>query len=243
MDPHIYDELSKQEKTHWWFISRRAITYTLLSGVTLPKSPMILDVGCGSGGNLPMLKTFGNVFATELHEPALKLSRRRKIGTIEFGMLPGEIPFDDLTFDLVTLFDVLEHVDDDRASLAALAERMNPGAVICLTVPAYQWLFSRLDREHHHFRRYGKRELKERLIEAGLQVQTISHWNCLLLPAAILVRILEKIGTKREYSLGTRIPKPWLNKWLRKIVSAERHIIPHMPLPFGLSLIAIARKI
>ncbi len=242
MEPHIYDELIKQEKKHWWFIARRAITYTLLRGITMAPSPLILDAGCGSGGNLKMLSTFGDVFAMEIHPQVLEIAQRRKIGHVEYGQLPDQIPFPEVNFDLVTLFDVLEHLDDDLAALQALHERMNPEAVLCLTVPAHQWLFSRLDTEHHHRRRYSKKRLRALLLEAGFRIHCINYWNCLLFPAAIIVRILEKLQPNRDYTIGSRIPKPWLNDLLKKTVSAEHSIIPHVPLPFGLSIVALARK-
>jgi SAM-dependent methyltransferase len=243
MDPRIYNELILQENTHWWFVSRRAIAYTLLRGITLSHSPLILDAGCGSGGNLAMLSTFGSVFGMEMHEQVLARAKARHIGQVEHGKLPGDIPFPGQTFDVVTLFDVLEHIKDDKAALDALVARMNPGAVMCLTVPAFPWLYSRLDREHHHFRRYTRRELIERLNEAGLAVQHASYWNCLLFPIAVFVRLLENLNIPPQGSLGSHIPSKPINKFLRKIVSAERYIIPHFALPFGLSLIVIARKL
>ena len=243
MDPHVFNELVKQEKKHWWFIARRAISYTLLHGITLEPLPLILDAGCGSGGNLPMLSTFGDVFAMEQNEQALTWAKERHIGKVEYGELPNHIPFPNINFDLVTLFDVLEHIDDDAAAMQALSERMNPGAVICITVPAHQWLFSRLDREHHHHRRYNKKQIRALLANAGLQVQWINYWNCLLFPLAALIRIAENFNLKRDFTIGTRTPSPWLNNLLRKMVSAERYVIPHMPLPFGLSIVVLARKL
>lgn len=242
MDPHVYDGLVKQEKTHWWFISRRAVAYTMLRGTTLPKSPLILDAGCGSGGNLPMLASLGDVFAMDKDERMLAVARKRKIGKVEACNLPGPIPFGDLNFDLVALFDVLEHVEDDRAALETLASRMNPSAVMCITVPSYPWLFSRIDRQHHHFRRYSKKQLKTLLIETGYEVQWMNYWNCLLFPFALVVRLLEKLPSNTDYTIGTRQPPPWLNTLLKKILVAERTLIPITPLPFGLSMIVIARK-
>lgn len=242
MEPHIAEDIAKQEKQHWWFYARRAMAYTLLRGITLAPSPIILDAGCGAGGNLHMLNTFGDVFAMEPDEQLLAHARRRKIGHVEYGALPGEIPFPELTFDLVTLFDVLEHIEDDAAALQALAERMSPKAVLCINVPAHQWLFSQQDRTHHHHRRYSKKQLSKLLVDNGFTLHWMTYWNCLLFPVAAMLRLYER-GSAKPYAIGTQMPSPYLNNILKKIVSAERHLAPHMPLPFGLSIMVLARKV
>lgn len=242
MDPHIYEELRAQEHHHWWFASRRAIICSLLHHIHFPGTPLILDAGCGSGGNLPLLASIGSVFAMEPDEKARSHAASLGIGRVAYGRLPDDIPFPGLRFDLITLFDVLEHVEDDRAALTALTARMQPGAVLCLTLPACQWLFSRLDREHHHYRRYSRKTMRRLLQEAGLEIQMMNHWNCALFPAALAVRLLEKTIRRRGATIGSRIPVPWLNRLLQRAVSAERHLIPRLPLPFGLSLVILARK-
>ena len=243
MDPLIYKEMLEQESTHWWFRSRRRIVKSLLKSIKLKQDAAILEAGCGSGGNLPLLSVLGGkVYAFEMYDLARESAKARNIATVEEGKLPDAIPFAGINFDLIGLFDVLEHVEDDAATLKALAARLNDGGRLCITVPAYQWLFVRHDRLHHHFRRYSKTELLRKMEAAGLQVEFISYWNCLLFPIAIIVRLLDGLGIPKDYTIGAKKPSALINRLLLLLVSSERHLLPFMRLPFGLSLILLASK-
>jgi SAM-dependent methyltransferase len=242
MDPLIYKELVEQEDSHWWFLSRRAIIRSLLQRIKLPSNAKILDAGCGSGGNLPMLSRLGNVYAFELHDGMRAHAEARGIGQVEAGKLPADIPFKGTNFDLITLFDVLEHVEDDRGSLSELTDRLNPGGILCLTVPAFPFLFSRHDHLHHHFRRYRRTELLRKIEANGLEVIEDDYWNFFLFPVAMVVRLFECFNMPKDHTLGTKKPSPLLNRLLAELVSSDRFLIPHIRLPFGLSIVLLARK-
>jgi len=242
MDPQIYKEMIEQEDTHWWFRARRSIISSLLQTIQLPEHAKILDAGCGSGGNLSVLAGRGELYAFEMNDRAREHAITRGSARIEVGRLPDAIPFPDVNFDLIGFFDVLEHVEDDAAALRALTARLKPGGVLCINVPAYQWLFVRHDRLHHHFRRYSRRELVRKIEAAGLKVEFVSYWNFLLFPVAMLVRLIDCFGYPKEHTLGSQKPTRFINSLLFSLVSAERHILPRMRLPFGLSLIMLARK-
>lgn len=242
MDPQIYQEMIGQEDTHWWFRSRRSIVASLLDNITLPEHAKVLDAGCGSGGNLQLLASKGELYAFEMNDTAREHAKKRGIATIEAGKLPDAIPFAGINFDLIGLFDVLEHVEDDKSALRALTGRLNTGGILCINVPAYQWLFVRHDRLHHHFRRYSRSELIHKVKTAGLKVEFVSYWNCLLFPVAVLVRILDRFNVPKDHTIGSRKPSGLLNELLFRLVSVEHFLIPRIRLPFGLSLIMIARK-
>jgi SAM-dependent methyltransferase len=243
MDPLIYEEMLEQENTHWWFCSRRKIVGSLLQSLTLKPNANILEAGCGSGGNLPMLSGLGGkLFAFEMYDKAREHAAARKIANVESGKLPDSIPFIGTNFDLICLFDVLEHVEDDNAALKALAARMNTGGSICISVPAYQWLFVRHDRLHHHFRRYSKSELIQKIKVAGLQVEFVNYWNFFLFPVALLIRILDLFNYPKNHTIGSKKPSETINRLMFKLVSSERFVLPFMKLPFGLSLLLIAKK-
>ncbi len=242
MDPQIYQAIVEQEKGHWWFAARRAVARTLLRRLKLPAAARILDGGCGAGANLPLLAPFGQVHAFEMNESLRQCATARRIGQVEPGSLPDGIPFPDMQFDLITLFDVLEHIKDDCAALAALASRLKDNGALLLTVPAFQWLYGPQDRLHHHFRRYGRRELKQKLQEAGLRVEFLNYWNMLLFPVAAAVRLAERLRSDTGQAAGLRTPPSPVNHLLAAVVSVERFLVPIVPLPFGLSLIAVARK-
>ena len=241
MDPQIYQELIELEESHWWFRSRRAISQSLLKRINLPASATILEAGCGSGGNLALLSRLGNVSAFELNDDVRTHAKTRGIGQVEAGKLPGSIPFDGKTFDLITLFDVLEHTEEDEATLRALARRLNPGGAIFLTVPAFQWLFCPHDTLHHHHRRYSRAQLERVIASAGLRVEFISYWNFFLFPVAVIVRLASGLGLIKSQP-GAKMPSPLINRLLTTIVASERHLIPCVKLPFGLSLVAIIKK-
>jgi len=113
--------MSAQEGTHWWFVARRAIVDRLIRTQVAPRpDARILEAGCGTGGNLTMLARHGTVEALEYDGEARAFASERGVARIEAGMLPGTIGFGDQRYDLIALLDVLEHVEEDRASLAAL---------------------------------------------------------------------------------------------------------------------------
>ncbi len=233
----------EQENKHWWFLARRAIVSSVLKRIKLPANPKILDAGCGTGGNLRMLSECGGeLYGFELNDKARGHAQSLKLGTIESGILPNGIPFGDTKFDLIGFFDVLEHIEDDKTALKAVVDRLASGGLLCMNVPAYQWLFTRHDRLHHHFRRYNRTQIIGMLKAAGLTVEFASYWNFLLFPIAMLVRLFDGIGYPKHHAIGAGQPSPLINAALLSIVSAESHILPHINLPFGLSILLVARK-
>lgn len=243
MDSYLFDEMLGQEKTHWWWLSRRAIIRSRLNALQLPQDASILEAGCGSGGNLGMLASLGRpLYAFEINDKPRANAVALKLATVEYGALPGPIPFPGLDFDLICLIDVLEHVEDDKASLAALAGRLKPDGVLCVNVPAFQCLFSRHDRLHRHFRRYSKPQLLRMLQDAGFTIEFAGYWNFFLFPAAILARLVDALGFSKGHAIGAKEPPGTINRFLTALVSSERYLLPYMALPFGLSLLVLARK-
>ena len=174
MDRSAYASLSAQEGSHWWFVARRAIVDALIRTRIAPRAnARILEAGCGTGGNLAMLARHGTVDALEYDGESLALAMSRGVGTVAVGALPDQIGFGDNCYDLIVLLDVLEHVEQDRASLAALRERLAVGGSLLLTVPAAQWLWSDHDILHHHKRRYTLGSLSAVARSAGLEVKEV----------------------------------------------------------------------
>jgi len=243
MDHRSYDELALQEDEHWWWSrARQNIAKTLLGRLRLPANAAILDAGCGVGANLKWLAPYGDLHAFEIHDGSREIAAKRGLAKVEAGSLPDGIPFGETQFDLITLLDVLEHIEDDRATLLALHARLKPGGVLLINVPAFQFLFGPVDVMYHHFRRYSLRELKQKVEAAGFAVELINYWNFLLFPVAIAVRFYEKLRNIKDSSIGFKTPAAPINRALTTIVSAERFVVPYVRLPFGLSLMLIARK-
>lgn len=242
MNPDAYVEMAATEQDHWWFQARRKIIESILVAMALPSDARILEVGAGTGGNLVMLARHGEVSAMEMDEQARKLAAEKTGGafTILPGSCPDDIPFQNSTFDLICLFDVLEHIDQDVATLAALVKRLAPGGRMLVTVPAYQWLWSAHDVFLHHKRRYTSGRLRQVFHASGLHVDRVSYFNTLLLPLAVAARLKDRIVSSDKAS-GTAIPPPMINASLEAIFASEQNLLRHFNLPAGVSLLGIAR--
>jgi SAM-dependent methyltransferase len=238
MDRAVVSRMAAQEELHWWFAARREIIRTVIVRlVQLPDRPRILEAGCGTGGNLEMLAGFGQVRAFELDSEARRIAAAKSGLAVAEGALPDAIPFDAERFDMIGLFDVLEHVEDDGAALSELRDRLAPGGKMVLTVPAFPWLWSRHDVRHHHFRRYTRRDLARVAEHAGLRVEHSFYFNTLLFPAAVVQRAVKSIfGVDHA---DDTLPPPALNSALRWVFAAERHLVGRLAPPVGLTLCAV----
>jgi SAM-dependent methyltransferase len=172
---------------------------------------------------------------------AREISRARcaAVDVLE-GMLPDGLPLAGRSFDVIGLFDVLEHVEDDSGALRAAKSHLAPGGALILTVPAHQALFGPHDVEHHHKRRYAYAELNAKLLAAGFEVEKLSYMNAALFPVAWILRWFDKVmGHERPTATG--LPSSPVNQALAAIFGAEAALLPRLNLPFGLSLLAVAR--
>jgi len=243
MSPDAYQEMAQVQSTHWWFSARREILRGRVAALGLPPSARILEVGSGTGANLDMLAGFGTVTGVEMSEQAIAHASdlpvvRSGRARIVQGRCPEALDSLDGRFDLICLFDVLEHIEADADVLHALSAHLAPGGRIMLTVPAYQWLWSGHDTKLHHFRRYTRSSLERTCEAAGLDVARLSHFNTLLFPLAVAERLACRVSG-RESSSGAA-PKQAVNAALCSLFSAERHLLGRFNLPFGLSLLALA---
>ncbi|MEQ7873630.1 class I SAM-dependent methyltransferase [Sphingomonas sp. ASV193] len=241
MERHIYDRMAELGDTHWWFRARRRVLDEIVRRVAKPpKDARILEVGCGPGHNLAMLKSFGRVEGVEMDEAAGKIASGRVGAPVAVGRLPELDGIARGAYDLVALLDVLEHVPDDRASLAAIFDLLRPGGALLLTVPANPWMFSAHDVAHHHHRRYRKREIDALAREAGFAVDLLTPFNTLLFPAIAGARAIGKL-TGKEGGDDALPPAP-LNKLLEGIFASERWLAGRVPFPAGVSLVAVLRR-
>ncbi len=245
MDPSLYPRMAEVEDAHWWFAARRAICERLLDRLDLPPEAAILEPGCGTGGNFPMLARHGRVFAMDADESALRFAASRKLADLARGSLPDDIPFAGTNFDFALMTDVLEHLDDPAGSLRAIHARLKPRGWLLLTVPATPWLWSDHDLTHHHRRRYHAAELRTSLTAAGFEVTYLSYYNFVLFPAIAIARTIGKIVrgprqlTNGRHDLG--MPPALINRILFQLFSSERYIVGRVRIPAGVSLIALAR--
>jgi SAM-dependent methyltransferase len=242
MERVVYEQMAELDQRHWWYVARREVIAALIrNDVRPPANARVLEIGCGTGHNLAMLSEFGHVDALELDDEARAVAEKRLGRNVMSAPLPGLSGVPQKHYDLIGAFDVVEHVEDDRAALASIAERLKPGGKLVLTVPAHQWMWSAHDVVNHHKRRYSKRGLRRLLEESPLKLDTIGYFNSLLFPVAIAERLSSKLRGKDDADL-TLPPAP-LNTVLERIFAAERHLVGRLPLPPGLSLFAVASAI
>ena len=241
MDSAVYTRMDLLEAEHWWFKARRGIIRATISRLLpVPGNAKILEAGCGTGGNLEMLSEFGTVDAFEYDENAREISNLKSGLSVPFGALPDKIPFESEKYDLIGLFDVLEHIEDDCEAIRALGDHLAVDGALLVTVPAFQWLWSKHDVTHHHFRRYTKSSLRSVAKEAGLEVTECGYFNSFLLPLAVAMRILKRL--LRSNAPDDAMPSAGVNNLLYRIFSSERHIIGKIPMLAGLSVYAVIRK-
>lgn len=237
MDASLFAEMARIQNTHWWFRARRKILARLIEMLNLPEPAAVLELGCGAGGNLTMLQRFGVVRAVELDASARAYASKISGLNVEAGCLPDRLPEWSDQFDLVCMFDVLEHIEDDAAALRRIRQLVRRGGRVLITVPAYGWLFGPHDRAHHHFRRYTKRALRQKLREAGFRVARIGYFNTLLFPAVVVERLTNMATNSQRQAVG--LPPAWLNNVLYRVFAIESMFVRHFLFPFGTSVIAI----
>jgi len=240
MDDVVYSRMHEVEDRHWWFAARRNIVRHLLESLPLPPSPLILEAGCGTGGNLQILSELGRVTGVEMTPRAAAMARERGTADVLTGFLPDGMPPLKQKFDVILLLDVLEHIADDVDSLAALRKLLAPGGYVVVTVPAFPFLWGRHDIVHQHKRRYVDSTLRSSIMKSGLRVRHISYYNTLLFPAIAALRIFERFLKNARSLDPLAVPAGFLNRALCALLSSERHVVTRGRLPFGISLLAVA---
>ena len=234
------------EENHWWFRARRVILRELLQkGVEWRPGMQVFEIGVGPGLNLYSLYPSGcEIRGLEPDVENAGVANRRgpipvSVGTIE--SMPSELL--DRCYDVITMFDVLEHIKDDIVALERVKSLLVPGGYFILTVPAYQWLWSQHDEVNLHFRRYTRTQILECLKNAGLSVQRATYFNTLLLPTVAAARLAQRLIPPREKeSCDFDRSSGGLDKLFFRIFAAERNWLRRYSFPAGVSVFAIARK-
>lgn len=242
MDIDQYALMYQQEERHWWYRGMRQITAALLDQwYRGPRPARILDAGCGTGGMARWLARYGQVTGVDISSEALVRAQVRHGSALAQGSVDA-LPFLSESFDLVTSFDVLYHLDvkDDVSALTEIRRVLCPGGMLLIRVPAHNWLRGRHDVAVHTRHRYARGELAEKLARAGLAVRHMTYANSILFPLAPLKRMLE-----RDDQDG--IPDLWqppgpINGALTGILTLEGKLGARRSIPIGLSLIAVAHR-
>jgi SAM-dependent methyltransferase len=249
MDKSEYQRHFELESDFWWFKSRRAAAFRILKrGLKAIGRPRrILDAGCGTGINLTELEPLGPAFGCDLAPEALAFCRRRGLTRLARADV-RRLPYIAESFDLVTLFDVLYHKDipDDVAVLREVRRVLKDGGHLLMTDSAFEILRGPHDEAMQGLRRYDKKTLKGRLEDAGFEVVRLSYFFMTTFPAVYAKRQLERRRADRHPEGAPRsdlAPVPrWLNCVLGSLLRPEAAWVSRRDLPFGSSIIALARK-
>jgi SAM-dependent methyltransferase len=242
MENELFDEMYKVETQHWWLVARRKIIASIIDTFGLGLDSKIMDAGCGNGDNLEFLSQYGELIAIERDDNALARAQSRQIGKVVKGELPDNFPSAiNRENDLIVLLDVLEHINDDEKSLSILKNWAKSKGKLLITVPAYQFLWTKHDELHHHKRRYTVGQLKKIIENNGWYVNYISYFNSFLFPLALIARLKDKVFPPAKIDSLT-LPNRFINHLFEKIFSLETIILRKFSFPFGLSIIVVAEK-
>jgi trans-aconitate methyltransferase len=242
VDADLLTQFADIQWTHWWFRGRRAVVDDVLAQRLPGAQPRrILEVGCGTGAMVPVLSRYGTVTGMDSSEEATAECKKLfPEHTFLTGAVPDDLPRE--TFDVVAAFDVLEHIADDVGALRRISDLLGPGGLLVVTVPAYGWLWSAHDDLSHHVRRYRRRELRAALEAAGYEVERATYFNTVLFPVAAGVRLTHRHVTHRRDTNDFALPPRRVNQLLSRLFAAERRPLRHVDLPFGVSVLALARR-
>jgi len=246
VEDRLYEEYARIQDYHWWFTGRRAIIGAVLEqslGATARDSRRILDVGCGTGTNLAALRLYGEVEGVDSEAAAVEFSHRRGEHAVRHHS-GADLPYGDGSFDLVTLLDVIEHVADDGVLLREVRRVLAPEGRVLITVPAYMWMWGAQDEIAHHHRRYTRPQLRAALARSGFAPERLSYFNSLLFPPVALIRLARRLrSASGEVHSDFELSRPGpLNSLLARFFSLEAGLLRRADLPFGVSVLGLAKR-
>ena len=237
MNNKTFSRQIKNHEKHWWFQARKKIIEQILSGIKLKKKNNILDFGSGSGVNLNMLEKYGVV---DIHEKNKFARITIKNKNKKIKNLYSSLKIKKKFYDLILIADVIEHVRQPKNLLRNLKKFLKKDGRILITVPAYQFLFSKKDEALGHYRRYNKKLLKSELTE--FNIEKISYFNTLLCAPIIIMTLLNKFLNRDYIKQVETTPNFILNKVCYFIFSIEKYFLKYFNLPFGISIYVLIKN-
>jgi SAM-dependent methyltransferase len=237
MEREEFRRMADVEEAHWWYRATRALLADHL-GPRLPSGGLFLDAGAGTGATGGWMSTHGRVVASDVESMALDLYGDRATGRVAADL--NHLPFADASFDATLCVTVLYHsaIASPAAAVAELARVVKPGGVVCLMEPGVRRLFRAHDREVHGARRFSLQDLQRLASDAGLVPEVATGAYSFLVPLAAAKAVLER--GKQSSDLDNN--QTGLGGLLGTVAGAERKLLQRTRLPFGLSVLVVARK-
>ena len=252
MDQAYFKDYYHLEREHWWFLVRRKILAERINTLlNRPRQIHSLNVGAATGTTSDMLMEFGEVMSIEYDEECCRFTQ----GFLQTPIIQGsilELPFEDNQYDLVTAFDVIEHVEDHRKAVEELWRVCKPGGHIAITVPAFQFLWGPHDEINHHFRRYTHSQLLQLLEPLKGKVIYSTYYNSFLFfPIAafrLLVKFLHTLSGKKEQPPARSDHEVLgIHGWINRLLSGIFHLDYYwlkagLRFPAGVSIMIFFKK-
>lgn len=241
MNPAEYEIMYRVETDHWWYKNLHQLVENAFDQVPT-RDGLVLDAGCGTGAVVARLAQRYSVIGLDYSPLALSFTRSRVPVPLVRGSI-ASLPFPDNTFTAVVSLDVVSHAaaGPPEGSLAELARAIRPGGHLIVNLPAYAWLRSPHDEQVQTGYRFTRSELTRLLRGAGLELVRCTYWNTLLMPAVVAARVLKRIARSTTSDLAEYRPGAGAAV-CSAVLSVERRVLRLAPLPFGVSLFAVARK-
>ena len=241
MNPSPYEIEERVQTFHWWFVVRRKLLKTILCSLNLQRESLTMDIGCGVGSNLSLLKAIGlKAMGCDRSFDNLLLAKNKFFLPFINGDLEN-LPIRSSSVELVIATDVLEHLEDDIAGVRELCRILRRNGYLIVTVPAFQFLWGTQDIVTGHKKRYSKRGISNVLKQNGFQIMRSSYFNFFLFfPILFARRFIHLLGLRLHSE--NEINFPLLNFFLKTIFSLEPYLLKYLPFPFGVSIVCVAKK-
>lgn len=250
MKKEVYPITFRLEENYWWYVARRKIIIDQLNDqhfnlTEKREKPKLLDFGCGTGINLVHFSKYFEAYGMDSSVDAIGFCLKRGLKNVRlfnFEKINEDNPFQ-IQFDVITLLDVLEHLDDEAKYLSLFSHWLKESGILLITVPAFQWVWSGEDYVSNHFRRYTKKKLLDTLNQSGFTIIKTSYFNFLLFPLQIMIIFFNRIFSPSSQTKTNLKEMPeWINAILEKIMYFESAILQRHQFPFGGSILCICQK-
>jgi SAM-dependent methyltransferase len=247
MKKNEYSVMNEIENYHWWFIGKGILINNICKSLfhSLSKDRRMLDLGCGTGAILNILKEFGHSYGIEISHEAVKYLKNKNIKDIIVSDANKPIPCKENKFSLITCLDVLEHVDNDIRLINEMLRVCEQDGYMVITVPAFNILWSYHDEALYHKRRYSKKQLIEMLDKSNCRIIKATYYNFSFFLPVLIFRKLRGIFADKKKEIHSdcyvSVP-PTVNKLFSILLCMEIWCLRFFNFPFGVSFLLILQK-